>query len=194
MSTSINRRRLLLASTAAIAMPNLIHAAEKRQYGIVGRAAPPLEVSQWIDGEGQPTSFTLADHRGKFVLMKFWQAWCPGCMKQGFPSMQKINAEFKESEYFMPVAIQTTFEGYAYNTADKMQAMQKRFDLPIVMGHDAGDQKTHRNPSTMRNYRSGGTPWLVLISPDGKVLFNAFHINVDSAIAYLKSEIGKLSA
>ncbi len=194
MLNPINRRQFLLAGTAAIAMPTLTSAAEKPQHGIIGHSAPDLEVSQWIDGEGQPTSFTLANHRGKFVLMKFWQAWCPGCMNQGFPSLQKINAEFKESDYFVPIAIQTTFEGYAFNTADKMQEMQKRFDLPIIMGHEAGNQKTHRNPSTMRNYRSGGTPWLVLISPQGKVLFNAFHINVDSAIAYLRTEIEKLSA
>lgn len=191
------RRQTLLATGATLLMPQLASqnafAADPR-YGIVGQTAPELEVSEWIDGEGKPSLFTLSDHRGKFVLMKFWQAWCPGCMSRGFPSMQDINAVFKDSEFFVPVAIQTTFEGYSYNTASKMRDMQVRFQLPITMGHEAGDEETHRNPSTMRHYRSGGTPWLVLIDPNGKVLFNAFHINVESAIAYLDTEIKRLSA
>ena len=34
----------------------------------------------------------------------------------------------------------------------------------------------------MRRYRTGGTPWTVLIDPDGVVQFNDFHIAPDKAI------------
>ena len=34
----------------------------------------------------------------------------------------------------------------------------------------------------MRNYRTRGTPWTIIIGTDGKVTFNAFRIRPDDAI------------
>jgi len=34
----------------------------------------------------------------------------------------------------------------------------------------------------MRAYRSGGTPWVVMIDKQGKVVFNDFHIDTDVAV------------
>ena len=190
-----NRRKLLkagAASAAAVLLPINAFAA-KHNYGIVGTKAPELEISDWIDGAGKPTSFKLADHKGKFVFMEFWQSWCPGCHAHGFPTLKKISDAFKDNQHFTAIAIQTTFEGHAVNTSDKMREIQKRYDLDIVFGHDAGDPKSHGHPKTMVDYRSGGTPWAVLISPEGKVLFNDFHINPEGAIQLLHEEIKKMA-
>ena len=46
----------------------------------------------------------------------------------------------------------------------------------------------------MRSYRSGGTPWAVLISPDGDVLYNDFGIDPDGAVDFLRKAIDKLEA
>lgn len=192
---SPKRRELLLTGLAAGAslMP-IPSIGAPNGYGIEGQMAPELEVPLWIDGEGEPTEFILNDHRGQFVFLELWQAWCPGCHSHGFPTLQKIYAEFKDSPYFVPVGIQTTFEGYASNTEDKMRTMQKRYDLPIVMGHDAGDSETHARPRTMVSYRSGGTPWAILISPTGRVLYNDYGIDGDAVISYLQAEISKIKA
>ena len=141
-------------------------------------------VSEWIDGDGKPTSFKLSEQKGKFIFMEFWQAWCPGCHAHGFPSLKKMTDALSDNKHFVSIAIQTTFEGFSTNTADQMQVMQKRYDLPIIMGHDAGNEEAH--PYTMKSYRSGGTPWAVLISPEGKVIYNDFSIQPESAIAYIK--------
>lgn len=191
-----NRRQILkasAASAAAILLPATAFAAKKHDYGIVGRVAPELEISDWINGDGKATSFKLAEHQGKFVFMEFWQSWCPGCHAHGFPTLKKISDAFKDNEYFTAIAIQTTFEGHTVNTSDKMREIQKRYDLDIIFGHDAGDPKSHGHPKTMVDYRSGGTPWAVLISPDGKVLFNDFHINANGAIKLLGEEIEKMA-
>lgn len=187
---SAPRRTFLLASASALLLPFASHAAS-RNYGIIGQSAPELDVSQWIDANGKPSSFKLADHKNKFIFMEFWQSWCPGCHKHGFPSLKKISDAFKDNEHFVAVAIQTTFEGFSTNTADKMQEIQQQYKLNITMGHDAGDEKNH--PKTMRDYRSGGTPWAVLISPEGKVIYNDFSVDPESAIKYIKREIGKMT-
>ncbi len=190
---SVQRRKLILSGIAAALLPGASLAAPKG-YGIAGKQAPELDVPYWIDGAGNPGSFSLAAHQGKFVMLECWQSWCPGCHSHGFPALQKIHAEFKESDFFIAAGIQTTFEGYSTNTVDKLQEMQQRYDLPIMMGHDEGDSETHERPNTMRSYRTGGTPWAILISPDGYVIYNDFSIDADSTIAYLQGEIEKLKA
>ena len=187
---SKTRRSLLLGGIATLAIPKLVKATANG-YGIEGQIAPELDVSQWIDGEGKPGSFALSEHRGKFVMLECWQAWCPGCHSHGFPTLQQVYAAFNDSPYFVAVGVQTTFEGYFTNTPDKMREIQERYDLPIFMGFDAGDSDTGKRPTTMTNYRTGGTPWVVLISPEGRVLYNDFGIDGNRAISYLSAELEK---
>jgi thiol-disulfide isomerase/thioredoxin len=193
---SNKRRNFLLASGAVVLAPEILALntaqAASNGYGIVGKQAPELKVGEWIDGKGKPTSFKLSDHKGKFVFLEFWQAWCPGCHKHGFPTLKKLVDEFNDSEHFVPVAIQTTFEGFSVNNAKQMRAIQMRYDLDIIFGHDEGSEEKH--PHTMRSYRSGGTPWAVLISPEGEVLYNDFGIDPDGAVAFLKKAIDKLES
>ena len=188
---SKKRRTFLLGGVSALLLPQVVQ-AKPNPYGIKGHQAPELEVSQWIDGKGKPTTFKIANHKGKFIFMEFWQAWCPGCHKHGFPALKKISDEFKDNKHFEAIAIQTTFEGFSVNNAKQMRAIQMRYDLNLTFGHDEGKEGTH--PHTMRSYRSGGTPWAVLISPEGKVIYNDFSIDPASAIAYLKKEIAKIGS
>ena len=167
---------------------------KKTKYGILGQQAPELEVSTWIDGKGNPSSFKLADHKGKFVFMEFWQYWCPGCHAHGFPGLKKISDAFIDSPHFTALSIQTVFEGSWINTENKMKDIQEKYGLhDIVMGHENGKDHPSGHPSTMVNYRSGGTPWAVLVAPEGKVIFNDFSINVEGVINFLIKEIDKLS-
>ena len=48
----------------------------------------------------------------------------------------------------------------------------------MPMGHDPGIERS----LTMIDYRTGGTPWMILISPSRQVVFNDFSINADKAI------------
>ena len=58
------RRKVLLAAASGLVMPKLL-SAEPKAYGIVGQLAPELKITHWIDVEGNPGEFTLANHRGK---------------------------------------------------------------------------------------------------------------------------------
>jgi len=58
-----------------------------------------------------------------------------------------------------------------------------RYDLKVPMGHDPGGEDGY--PATMADYRTGGTPWMILINPQREVVFNDFGINVEKAIDYL---------
>lgn len=87
----------------------------------------------------------------------------------------------------MFVGIQTVFEGYRINTEDKLRKNQLKYELKIPMAHAAGNHQTHDIPEIMRNYRSGGTPWTVIIDPSGRVVYNNFHVDVKPAVALIET-------
>lgn len=189
---SPSRRRLLSGIAAAPLLALGAPALQARERGIVGQMAPELDVEFWLDGEGDAGHFSVAENRGKWVYLKCWQSWCPGCHSSGFPTLQAISSAFEDESLVVTAGIQTTFEGHTINTADKVREMQLRYDLKIPMGHDPGQHKPHGMPNTMRDYRTGGTPWQVLINPEGRVIFDGFHVDTGKAIAYLRERVEEM--
>ncbi|MGI9336213.1 MAG: peroxiredoxin family protein [Gammaproteobacteria bacterium] len=190
--TTLGRRAVLTGAAAAVvagAVPTVATGGERSERGILGQAAPELDVPFWIDASGEPASFTLASARGSWVFLKCFQAWCPGCHSSGFPTLKKVTDAFAEEPRVTPVGLQTVFEGFSTNTQDRVREMQLRYELPILMGHDAGDPDGIHLPVTMVNYRTGGTPWIIVINPQGLVVYNNFHIDAAKLIEYLKAQL-----
>jgi hypothetical protein len=91
----------------------------------------------------------------------------------------------KENNKIVFLAVQTVFEGHDSNTYEKMVETQKKYDLKIPFGHDAGnDGKSQSN--MMKNYQTGDTPWFLLIDKHDNVVFSDFHLNPTVAIDFLK--------
>jgi hypothetical protein len=92
----------------------------------------------------------------------------------------------KENDKVVFLAIQTIFEGHEANTYEKIAETQKKYDLNIPIGHDAGDDgKSHSN--IMTNFQTGGTPWFLFIDTNDNVVFSDFHLNPDAAINFFKT-------
>ena len=131
----------------------------------------------------------MAESKDKWVLLKCFQNWCPGCHKSGFPTLKAFSDRFHDHPDVAIAGIQTVFEGYSSNTQEAVRELQLRYDLPIPMGHDPGNPETDSFSSTMRNYRTGGTPWLILVNPAGLVVYNGFHVNPDALIKYVEEAV-----
>jgi len=200
--TIANRRKLLKVGAAAAGSSALLTAGVPKlyaqddgakvgesQYGIEGYIAPEIELDYWVNGDGEPSKFSVEGARGKWVFLKFFQNWCPGCHSSGFPTLKAVCDEFYGHEKVEIAGVQTVFEGYGTNTQEKVRELQLRYDIPAVMGHDGGDPESDIPSLTMINYRTGGTPWLVLIAPDGSVVFNHFHVNRVKLIEYIHSQL-----
>ena len=182
-------RRTALAGIAGLAagtlLPGVAHSQER---GIIGKQAPELEIDHWSGADGEPVTFSIAESRGKWTFLKCFQYWCPGCHSVGFPTLVAVQDALGANGDVAIAAIQTVFEGHSTNREDRIPEIRERYGLEIPIGHDAGDpdgEGIARLPSTMRNYRTGGTPWLVLIDPAGRVVHDSFHIDSDRLINFL---------
>ena len=161
---------VVLAPTAA--------SAQQRSAGILNDPAPSWSLEEWINLPSGKSTLDIDDFRGKVLYLYCFQSWCPGCHRHGFPTLQKVIARFKDDRDVAFVAIQTVFEGFSSNTFDHAKKVAKRYALDIPVGQ-SGEQG--RRSKLMGRYRTGGTPWTVIIDRDGVVRFNDFHIDVEQA-------------
>jgi len=96
-------RRGFIQSSAAITGGILLSGksfgqAEKKApvRGIEGYIAPEIELDYWIDKDGEPATFSVTESRGKWVFLKCFQNWCPGCHSSGFPTLKAFADRFHD--------------------------------------------------------------------------------------------------
>lgn len=165
------RRRFVAAVLLGSLLPMAVVASSANQaFGqTVGRAAPQWDILEWIGGNGG----NVDQHRGKVIVIDFFQLWCPGCNKFSGPLMshwQKKYAASIASGDMALVKIHTVFEGHNYQTVRKLRSyiQEKGITIPVgVDRHRDGD----RIPITMRRYQTRGTPEMVIIDRTGVIRF-----------------------
>ena len=144
------------------------------------RPAVELQVEHWIDGEGNSaTPLRLADLGQGYKVIYCFQHWCPGCHSYGFPALKRL-VETLEGRGFGFAVIQTAFEGAHTNTPARLKENQMKYGLRIPFGHD---HREHARPITMDTYRTGGTPWFLVINPEGQLVFSNFRLDAEALIS-----------
>lgn len=151
------------------------------ETGIAGLPAPPLENIRWIDENGnERRPLTLTELGQGFRILYFFQDWCAGCHTHGFPAFVTLAEKLRDKGVGLAV-IQTVFEGSDINTFDRLQENQRRYGLRVPFGHAVADPgSADAAPAIMEAYRSGGTPWFVVIAPDGRVVYDGFRLDADN--------------
>jgi thiol-disulfide isomerase/thioredoxin len=157
------------------------------ETGIVGLPAPPLENVRWINENGDERGpFSLAELGRSFKILYFFQDWCVGCHAHGFPTFVTLAEELRDKGVGL-AAIQTVFEGSEVNTFDRLRENQRRYGLRVPFGHAVADSASvDAVPPIMEAYRSGGTPWFIVIAPNGRVVYDGFRLDAEGLVQALR--------
>ena len=161
---------------------NDLTAQEKPTRGIVGAAAPSWEIQQWKHLPRGKETLDVSNLRGKVIYLYCFQSWCPGCHKHGFPTLVEVHKNYKDDPLVAFAAVQTTFEGERINTFENARNTVDKFGLTIPVGQSGG---AGERSMLMKSYRTGGTPWTIIIDREGIVRFNDFHIDPKEAVALI---------
>jgi len=78
---------------------------------------------------------TLADYRGKVVLLNFWASWCPPCLRE-MPSMERLRAKMAGR----PLAIVALDSNETREEVNAYLAKMK-LGFPILLDPDGGNTK-----------------------------------------------------
>ncbi|MBI1190074.1 MAG: redoxin domain-containing protein [Tepidisphaera sp.] len=116
-----------------------------------GDMAPDFSLK---DKDGK--NVTLADLKGKVVVMDFWGTWCPWCVK-AMPQVQKVHEKYKDKDV---VVLGMDVEG---NAAAKPLEFMKRNKFTYNTLLDA-------QPAT-ETYKVSAFPTLFVLDKTGKVIF-----------------------
>ena len=119
----------------------------------VGSTAPPMEA---MTLDGTKRTKTLADYKGKVVLLNVWATWCEPC-KVEMPSIEKLHREFGPQGLAV-VAVSVDDAG----TEDHIREFVKELGLTFEILHDP-------SAVTSRNYQITGYPETFVIARDGTI-------------------------
>mgnify|MGYP000341999212 FL=1 len=147
--------------------------------------APELQVSQWFNADAD---VTLADLRGKVVVIEAFQMLCPGCVMHGLPLAKKIQRAFPQDKVVV-LGLHSVFEHHDAMTPVSLAAFLHEYRITFPVGVDAAG--TGSTPKTMASYQLRGTPSLLLIDKQGGL--RAHHFGEVSELL-LGAEIATLMA
>lgn len=149
--------------------------------------APELSVSEWLNTE---KPLTLAELRGRPVLLHAFQMLCPGCVSHGTPQTQRAHDMFRNTD-LQVIGLHTVFEHHAAMTPVSLKAFVHENRLTFPIGIDIAGENTPI-PVTMAAYAMRGTPTLIVIRRNGTVYHHGFGQQDDMAVgAMIAAALGE---
>lgn len=118
----------------------------------VGQPAPIINTSRTYDGK----PFSLAEYRGKYVLIDFWGTWCGACIS-GMPDMKKFAEKHAGKLRLLGIAKESDEKRWR-EYLGKSEWDWKQ----IIVGKGEEDY--------ILRYNVQGFPTKILVSPEGIIL------------------------
>lgn len=138
MRFSLFKGMLLLLLFASLALAGCSEQQDEQPRATSGvgkgQQAPDFTLS---DMQGKKVS--LADFRGKVVLINFWASWCPPCRKE-MPSMERLYRQYQQQGLVI-LAVNVEKNGAQ---AVQRFLQQTPYSFPILLDTDAEVQNRYK--------------------------------------------------
>lgn len=158
--------------TGRVAFAIVLLASVPTQAGVLPEPeeAPEWKISAWLNGDPG----TLGQHRGRVVLIEFFQLWCPGCNAFSIPLFQRWHDRYGEREDVLVVSIHSVFEGHEYQSPDRLRRFVEDRGIRHPVGIDAFPTPDAETPETMERFDTDGTPHVFIVDKNGEIVFSHF--------------------
>lgn len=138
---------------------------EKRKTGIPGAKAAVF-TSTGIDGQ----QVSLADYRGKYVLIDFWASWCVPCRKAN-PHLKELYARYKNKGFEVIGVASDDSQPDAWKKAVVKDGLPWKHVLQGMKITRTGDDVTYdHSKSISEGYNIHSLPTHILIDPNGIII------------------------
>lgn len=134
------------------------------QIALVGRPAPEIDLRMWLSGE--PVS--IADLRGRVVMLEFWATWCKPCQEM-FPKLMSLYEQEAKNGLEI-VAITRHYMAYG----GTVEAKNEELNLMRKMISDHGvtfSVAVADDEKLQATYGANGLPTVVLLDREGFVQY-----------------------
>ena len=146
-------KRLAVAAAIVSFAFGVAGAAQVPSGFIVHDEPRPISEIAFATGDGE--SGSLADYRGKVVLVNIWATWCPPCREE-MPTLDRLQAELGGPDFLvMPLSIDT----------GGVEVVQKFYD---EIGISQLGIYLDESMQAMRELGAVGLPTTLLIDREGR--------------------------
>jgi thiol-disulfide isomerase/thioredoxin len=134
------------------------------QLRLIGLEAPEIDVKDWLIGGVS----SLAELRGRVVLLEFWATWCKPCQEM-FPKLKKLH-EHESSNGLEIIALTRHYMAYGGTEESKLE--ERQLMQGIVDQHQALFHVGIADDERLQGvFGANGLPTLVLIDRNGIIQY-----------------------
>jgi cytochrome c biogenesis protein CcmG, thiol:disulfide interchange protein DsbE len=127
---------------------------------VPGRSAPNFTA---FDLQGSPK--TMADYRGKVLLLNVWATWCPPCQEE-MPSMERLYREIDHPDFeILAVSVDAAFgsrDSFGRPGGD-LQSFGEDMGLTFTILHDPSGK-------IQQTYQTTGIPESFVVDRGGTII------------------------
>ncbi|PLX60756.1 peroxiredoxin [Sedimenticola selenatireducens] len=119
---------------------------------------PPTEAPAFTLQDTGGNRISLADYRGKVLVVNFWATWCPPCRRE-MPSLNRAAAWLKKYD----VALIAINSG---ERADKVEKFlqEQPLDFPVLLDPDS---------TVSTQWKATRLPITYVVDPQGRLVYRA---------------------